>query len=107
MENNANGEPTQTDFGSRAALTFPEQGTQKVLNRYETAVEGEAASVPEVFLVGGDEVLSRTSRPWALGVVIGLTTQWLCFLPDSYSVSPEHALNVSSLAGCFLVPLGP
>ena len=107
MENNANGEPTQTDFGSRAVLTFLEQGTQKVLNRYETAVKGEAASVPEVFPVGGDEVLSRTSRPWVLGVIIGLTTQWLRFLPDSYSVSPECALNISSVAGSFLVPLGP
>lgn len=78
-----------------------------MLNRYETAVKGEAASVPEVFPVGGDEVLSRTSRPWVLGVIIGLTTQWLRFLPDSYSVSPEYALNVSSVAGSFLVPLGP
>lgn len=34
MENNADAEPTHVDFGSSAVLTFPELGTQKVLNRY-------------------------------------------------------------------------
>lgn len=63
---------------------------------------------PEVFPVGGTEVLSGASLPWALGVITGLSCAlgWLRLLPDSHWVSDGRVFSVSSLAGCFLVPLG-
>ena len=73
MENNTDAEPTHMDFGSSAVLAFPELAPRTCLTDIKQPLGVRLQVFPEVFPVGGDEVLSGASLPWALGVVIGLT----------------------------------
>ena len=61
---------------------------------------------PAVIPVGGEEDPLRHSLPWTLGAVIGLTCVLFLLLSDSGPANPGCALSISSLAGCFPVPLG-